>query len=192
MSTKPDTGITRDAALNLLREHLKNDRLIDHCKASEVIMRKLAEQFGEDVDLWGLAGLLHDLDYEMVSEDPARHGAVAADILTQKGVNSKIVNAIRMHNAEGLGLERSALMEHALTCAETITGLIVATALVYPDKKIASVKPSSVTKRMKTAHFARAVNRERIMECEKIGLQLNAFVTLSLEAMSRIADELGL
>ena len=192
MSTLADPGITRDEALELLRTHLKNERLVAHCVASEAIMRKLAARFDQDPDVWGLSGLLHDLDYEMTSEAPDRHAEVGARILEERGVSPEIVNAVRKHNAEGLGLERATTFEHALTCAETITGLIVATALVYPDKKIASVKPKSVTKRMKTAHFARAVSRDRIRECEKIGVPLNDFVVLSLEAMSEIAGELGL
>lgn len=192
MSATTDPGITRDEAMTLLREHLKNERLVSHCVASEAIMRSLALRFDEDPDAWGIAGLLHDLDYEMTAEEPSRHGAEAAKILEDKGVAPLIADVIQKHNAEELGLERTTVFEHALTCAETITGLIVATALVYPDKKIASVKTKSVTKRMKTPHFARAVSRERIRECEKIGIPLSEFVTLSLEAMSGIAEELGL
>ncbi len=187
-----DPGISRENALALLKEHLKNERLVAHCLASEVIMRKLAGHFGENPDIWGLSGLLHDIDYEITGEDSAQHSEVGAKLLEEKGICPEILNAIRKHNAEGLGLERSTLFEHALTCAETITGMIVATALVYPDKKIASVQTKSVTKRMKTPHFARAVSRDRIMECEKIGLPLNEFVNLSLAAMSEIAEELGI
>ena len=185
-------GISREDALTLLKKHLKNERLISHCIASEVIMRHLAKRLNEDSDAWGIAGLLHDLDFEMTNEIESKHGAVAAEILEKEGVSSDIIEAIKTHNAEGLGLTRITMFDHALTCAESITGLIVATALVYPDKKIASVKPKSITKRMKTPHFARAVSRERIMECEKIGLQINEFVVLSLEAMGEISDELGL
>jgi len=192
MSTSVETGITRKEALELLEENLKNEKLISHSRASEVIMGALAVKLGEDRELWELAGLLHDLDYELTGEDPGLHGAETARILEDKGVAPLLLDVIKKHNAEGLGLERSTIFEHALTCAETITGLIVATALVYPDKKISSVKPKSVTKRMKTKHFARAVSRERIMECEKIGLSLNEFVVLSLEAMSEISEELGL
>lgn len=185
-------GISRQDALELLKTHLKNEKLVAHCMASEAIMRALATKFGEDEDAWGIAGLLHDIDYELTDEDPSRHGAEAVDILLSRGVSEAIVEAIKKHNAEGLGLERSTLLDHALTCAESITGLIVATALVYPDKKLASVKPKSVTKRMKTSHFARAVSRERIMECEKINMPLDEFVVLSLGAMGRIAGEIGL
>lgn len=192
MTAISDPGITRDDALELLNTHLNNEKLISHCVASEAIMRALAEKFGEDPDRWGIAGLLHDLDFEMVEEDPARHGNRAAEMLRETGVHEEVVNAIRKHNAEGLGLERSTRFEHALTCAESITGLIVATALVYPDQKLASVKVKSITKRMKTPHFARAVSRERIMECEKIDIPIQEFVGISLAAMQGIADELGL
>jgi putative nucleotidyltransferase with HDIG domain len=175
-----------------LKEHLKNEKLISHCLATEAIMRDLARKLGEDELLWGLAGLLHDLDYEETGEDSASHGAETARILEERGVLPLLSDVIKKHNAEGLGLERMTVFEHALTCAESITGLIVATALVYPDKKIASVKPKSITKRMKTPHFARAVSRERIMECEHAGIPLNEFVSLSLGAMSEIAEEIGL
>jgi len=192
MSTNTDPGITKDGAIKLLKEHLKNEKLISHCIATEAIMRALARKLGKDERLWALAGLLHDLDYEETGEDSARHGAETAKILEEKGVSPLLADVIKKHNAEMLGLERTTTFEHALTCAESITGLIVATALVYPDKKIASVKPKSVTKRMKTRHFARAVSRERIMECEKAGIPLSEFVRISLEAMSEIAGEIGL
>lgn len=192
MSTPTDAGITRDGALALLHTHLKNDRLVSHCKAAEAIMRALAQKFDEDQDFWGLAGLLHDLDYEITGEDSATHGLETAKLLNAAGVSPMLADVIQKHNAEGLGLERTTRFEFALTCAETITGLIVATALVYPDKKLAGVKPKSITKRMKTKHFARAVSRERIMECEKTGLPLHEFVSLSLKAMTGIAGELGL
>jgi putative nucleotidyltransferase with HDIG domain len=185
-------GLPRDDGLSLLKTHLKNDKLVAHCLASEAIMRALAGRLDQNAAVWGLAGLLHDIDYEVTGEDPQRHGLEAEILLSENGIDSDITTAVKRHNAEGLGLERSSVLDHALACAESITGLIVAVALVYPDKKIASVKPKSVTKRMKTRHFARAVSRERIMECEQIGIPLNEFVALSIDAMSGIADELGL
>lgn len=192
MTNISDPGITRADAVKLLQEYLNNERLISHCVASEAIMRALADKFNENPDTWGIAGLLHDLDFQIVDEDPAKHGIETAEILRKKGVDAEVINAIQKHNAEGLGLERSTRFEHALTCAESITGLIVATALVYPDKKLSSVKVKSISKRMKTPHFARAVSRERILECEKIDIPLPDFIGISLEAMKGIADELGL
>jgi putative nucleotidyltransferase with HDIG domain len=192
MSTDTDAGITREQAMGLLETYLENPRLISHCVAAEAIMRSLAKKYAEDETIWGLTGLLHDLDYQITGEDSATHGLETEKILSENNVLPQIIDTIKKHNAEGLGLERTTRFEYALTCAETITGLIVATALVYPDKKLASVKPKSITKRMKTKHFARAVSRERIMECEKMGMPLNDFIVLSLEAMQGIADELGL
>lgn len=192
MTDIQESGISRDEAMALLKQYLKNERLISHSIASEAIMSHLAKKLGENEHDWAMAGLLHDLDYELVQEDASRHGDVAARILCEMGVSEAITDVIRKHNAEGLGLERKTAFEHALTCAETVTGMIVATALVYPDKKISSVNVKSVTKRMKTPHFARAVSRERIRECQKLGLELNEFVELSLAAMTQIADQIGL
>ena len=122
----------------------------------------------------------------------ARHGLVTAGILEGLGVNREIIAAIKAHNADNLGLIRTTPIDFALTAGETITGLIVAVALVYPDKRLKSVKPSSVIKRMKEAHFARTVNREHILLCEKLGLDLPEFVQVSLSAMAAIDNDLGL
>jgi len=182
----------RDAALALLASHIEQDNLIKHCLATEAVMRHLARRLGFDEDIWGLAGLLHDLDYNATKDDMARHGQLTAEILAGLGVNQEIIDAIKAHNAENLGISRRSPIDFALTAGETITGLIVAVALVYPDKRLKSVKPSSVVKRMKEAHFARTVNREHIMLCEKLGLPLPDFVQVSLSAMAAIDTELGL
>jgi putative nucleotidyltransferase with HDIG domain len=192
MSTHTDPGISREKAYKLLKKHLKNEKLISHCLAAEAIMRELAPRFDQDPETWAIAGLLHDIDYEITDGDPSRHGREGAELLLHHGVSPAIADAIEKHNAEGLGLERTTVFDHALACAETITGMIAATALVYPDKKIAGVKPQSVTKRMKTPHFARSVSRDIIMECETIGIPLPDFVAISLKAMAGIADSIGL
>ena len=186
-----EMGITRDQAFALLEEHLKNENLKRHCLATEAIMIALARRFGQDETLWGVTGLLHDLDLDIVGPDMNAHGLKTAEILRAKGVSEEIVKTILSHN-EAVAPPRSSVFEHALAAAETITGLIVATALVYPDKKVASEKPSSVVKRMKEKGFARSASRENIMECEKIGLTLPEFVEVSLGAMKEIADQIGL
>ena len=185
-------GITREEALALLKEHTKTENLVKHCLASEAIMRGLAERLGKDGEMWGIAGLLHDLDFEETKDVPSQHALKTAQILKKRGVCDEVIEAIKAHNAEGLGLTRRSDFDHALAAAETVTGLIVATALVYPDKKLASVQVRSITKRMKKKDFARAVNREIIMECEQLGLSLDEFVGISLEAMKGIHDALGL
>lgn len=182
----------RDTALELLANHIEQDNLKKHCLATEAVMRHLARRLGFDEETWGLSGLLHDLDYNTTKDDMTRHGLITAAILTDQGMSPEIIGAIKAHNAEGLGLVRQTPIDFALTASETITGLIVAVTLVYPDKRIKSVKPSSVVKRMQEAHFARTVNREHILLCEKLGLDLPEFVQICLSAMAAIDTELGL
>ena len=155
-------------------------------------MRSLAARLGGGVDEWGLAGLLHDLDFEETKDTPEKHGLATAELMTEKGFPPHAVQAVKAHNAEGLGLERQGAFDFALTSAEQVTGLIVATALVMPDKKLASVKAKSVAKRMKEKSFARQVDRELIMLCEKLDLPLPDFIELSLAAMCGISEDLGL
>ena len=183
----------RSAALELLKEYVKNPKMISHCLASEAVMRALADKLGEDADKWGLAGLLHDIDVEITNADPLTHSMESVKILEEKGVDQEVIEAIMLHNEDSShNQKRSKKLHHALAAGETITGLIVATALVYPDKKIASVKPKSIVKRMKEKAFAASVKRENIMECEKIGLSIQEFAELSLKAMQEKSEELGL
>jgi putative nucleotidyltransferase with HDIG domain len=184
--------MTRDEAEALLKAHVKNERMLDHSYASEAVLRALARRLGRDVEKWGLAGLLHDIDIEAVGGDLTRHCREAEMILTAAGLDPEIVDAVKMHNEACFGSLRQTEFQHALAAGETVTGLIVATALVYPDKKIASVKVKSVTKRMKEKAFAASVNRDTIRECEKIGLPLDEFVEISLGAMREIAGRIGL
>jgi len=183
----------RDNALELLKKHVKNEKMIAHCLASEAVLRDLAEHLGEDVDQWGLAGLLHDVDIEITGADPQTHALEGARMLEELGVDEEVVEAIRLHNEEAdYAGTRHKPLHHALAAGETITGLITATALVYPDRKVASVKPKSITKRMKEKAFAASVNRDTIRECEKLGIPLPQFVALSLDAMKRVGPEIGL
>lgn len=184
--------MNRNEALDLLGQHVKNDRMISHCLASEAVMRALARRLGRDEEKWGLAGLLHDLDVELCNADLRVHGLETERILRGKGLDDEIIDAIRMHNETAARAKRSTEFQHALAAGETITGLIIATAMVYPDRKIASVKGKSVVKRMKEKAFAASVSRENILECEKIGIPLEEFVELSLHAMRGISDRLGL
>lgn len=187
-----DYGITREAALELVRRHLDNQNLINHSLASEAVMRAVAARLGEDPDKWGLAGLLHDLDSDS-HPDLAVHTIETARLLTEIGVDGEIVEAIRLHNPTAHpGSVRSTRFHHALAASETVTGMIVATALVNPERRLAAVKAKSVTKRFKEKAFARGANREVIAECELIGLPLAEFCAVSLAAMQEIAAEIGL
>lgn len=183
----------REQALELLKTHVSNGNMIKHCLASEAVMRALAARLGADPELWGLAGLLHDLDVEITEGDMARHTHEAARILSEKGLPEPLVDAVRLHNeAAHPGRRRTEVFHKALAAAETVTGMITATALVYPDRRLASVKASSVTKRMKDKRFAASVDRGIILECESLGIGLDEFVELALNAMRGVSSELGL
>lgn len=183
--------ISRQEAIELLDQHIKADNMRKHCLASEAVLRAVARRLGENEDEYGIAGLLHDIDVEITNADPKTHGPYAANILKDK-VSDEMLDAIVMHNEMATGLERTTKFQHALAAGETITGLITATTLVYPDKKIASIKTKSVTKRMKEKAFAASVKRENILECETIGIPIAEFAELSIEAMRGISNELGL
>jgi len=184
--------MSRDEAESLLKKYVRNDKMLYHCYASEAVMRALAQKLGRDEEKWGLAGLLHDIDTEITNADPQKHALVAEELLRDEGIEEDILDAIKMHNEEATGMDRTTEFQHALAAGETITGLIYATALVYPDKKIKDVKVKSVTKRMKQSAFAASVSRENIKECEKIGLSLNEFTEIALNAMKEISDKIGL
>ncbi len=183
--------ISREEALVLLEEKIESIPLRRHMLATEVVLRAAARQTNNDEELWGLTGLLHDIDLEQVDHDPKQHAAQAAEWLVGK-LPAEALAAIRAHNGEELGIERSSTLDHALAAGETLTGLVVATTLVLPSKKIADLKVKSVRKRMKEPRFAASINREIIRESEKLGMDLADFIALGVEAMRGIGPELGL
>jgi len=184
--------LPREEALGMLRKYVKNEKMIAHSLASEAVLFALASHLGRNEQAWAQAGLLHDLDVEVTNADPYTHGPEAAKWLAEMGVDADIVDAIGMHNEVATGKDRFTEFQHALAAGETITGLIMATALVYPDKKIASVKTKSVVKRMKEKAFAASVKRENILECELIGMPIDVFAGIAIAAMTGIADDIGL
>jgi uncharacterized protein len=184
--------LPREQALELLNKFIKNERMIAHSLASEAVMRALAQHLGRNVDQWGQAGLLHDIDVEVTNADARIHGPEGAKWLAEMGVDGEVTDAIAMHNEMAAGKERSTEFQYALAAGETITGLITATTYVYPDRKLTSVKPKSVVKRMKEKAFAASVKRENIMECEKIGIPIDEFAAIAIAAMIPIAEEIGL
>ena len=184
--------MTRDHAWDLLQQYVKNQKMIYHSLSSEAVMKALAKRLGRDEEKWGLAGLLHDIDVEVTNADPATHALKAEEILMDYKLDEEILDVIRMHNEMATGQARTTEFQHALAAGDTLTGIIYATALVYPDKKITDVKAKSITKRMKQKAFAASVKRENIMECELIGIPLQEFVEISLEAMKEIGEKIGL
>ena len=147
----------REEAVKLVEEMVPEPNLKNHMLATEAVMIALAERFGEDVEAWGLAGLVHDLDYAQTVEDFPRHGFVSAEILGGKGVEQEILDAIVAHAGHR---ERVTLLDKALYAADPVTGLVVAAALIHPEKKLEHVKLKSLKKRFKEKQFARGANRE--------------------------------
>jgi putative nucleotidyltransferase with HDIG domain len=185
-------GLTRAEAVQLVRTHIKNQNLVNHCLSTEAVLRAMAEWLGEDPEKWGLAGLLHDLDSETHPE-LTTHTSETVAILTEKGVAPEIIEAIRLHNPTAWpGEQRTTVFHHALAAGETVTGLIIAAAFVNPARKLAAVKAKSVKKRYKEKAFARGADREIIAECEQAGIPLAEFCELSLVSMQAIAEEIGL
>jgi putative nucleotidyltransferase with HDIG domain len=187
--------MTREQALKLLHQNMENQNLRRHCYAVEAVMKALAEKLKGDEEKWGLVGLLHDGDYEKTKNRPKEHTLLMHQWLQETGETDKeILNAILTHNYVHTGKNKpKTKMEWALYCCDELTGLIVATALVMPDKKLSSVKPESVIKKIKDKTFAAAVDRDQIKMCqEKLKIPLEEFVKIALEAMQSINKELGL
>lgn len=185
--------ITRQQAYDILQQHVKGKFMINHHVSSEIVMRAFAQKFNENEDLWGICGLLHDLDWEYTKDNPEEHTKKAAEILRQEGVDEKIIHAVQAHHPSASGIEPSNLMEKCLYTTEELTGLIIACALVQSDKKLASVKPESVIKKLKIKGFARTVNRDIVNQApEVLQLTMEEIIRISLEAMQSIANELGL
>ncbi len=188
-------NINRDQAVALLNEYVKTNHIVTHSYAVEAVMRALAERLApEDVDLWGIAGLLHDLDEDVCGwkEDMSKHGPMTVEILKEKGLGNKAMyDAILAHNPEN-GKKITNNFENALYAADPISGFINAITLVYPDKKLESVKVKSIIKRMKETRFAAGANREAMWSIEDTGISFPDFAELALNAMREISDQLGL
>ncbi len=184
--------MNREEAWELVQKRVSNRNLRNHMLAAEMVMGKLAEHFGEDQEQWGLAGLLHDLDYDETANDPSRHSLVAAEELEKLNVDPEIVHAVKAHNHVH-GIPRDSQMDRALYVCDPLTGLIVAAALILPAKKLAAVTSDFVLNRFNEKGFARGANREQIKRCEpELGLSLAEFVTIGLTAMQENAASIGL
>ncbi len=180
----------REEALALLWEHVRTDYTRRHSLATEAVMRALARRLGQDEDLWGITGLVHDLDYEDVGGDPQRHGVHAAELLEGRGCPRELRDAVVARNGDVLGIPCRTALDFALSAGESITGMVFAMALVLPSRSLADVQARSVRKRLREPRFAANVSRERISQHQGLGLSEEEFVEIAVEAMKSIAGVL--
>ena len=178
-----------EEAKKLMMEKLANGNLQKHSLAVAAVMRHLARKLGGDEEKWALAGMLHDLDYEETLKTPERHSLVTAEWLAPYNLDPEIIDAIKAHGDKA---ERNTMMNKAIWSADPVTGFLVACALVRPEKKLAALEVHSALKRIKEKRFAAGANRDQMNACVDMGLSLEEFMTISLNAMKEIAGELGL
>ncbi|MFW9992771.1 MAG: HDIG domain-containing metalloprotein [Candidatus Odinarchaeota archaeon] len=191
-----DLPLTREEALQLIHEYNKDEKDLIHYLESEAIMGALASKLGEDVDYWRMLALLHDIDWGITKDNLGKHLTKMPGILKKAGFDDDFINAVLSHGyghgiAGLLDKKRTKKIEHALACAETVTGLIHAYALVR-EGKISDMKAKGLKKRFKEKKFAAKVDREIIKECEHLGLTLEEFFGLAIEAVAGIKEEVGL
>jgi putative nucleotidyltransferase with HDIG domain len=183
--------LKRDEALALVKKHVAKPNVINHMIAVEAIMRSIAKHLTESEETWGLAGLLHDIDYEETENTPEKHTLLAGKLLTGT-VPDDLIRAIEAHNSKYTGVTPETRMEKALNACDAISGLLVACALVMPSKKLADVKAETVTKKFKDKDFARGADRQRIITCEELGVPKEKFFEIALAGLKGTATQIGL
>jgi len=176
-----------------MTSHVKNENLQKHMLAVEAAMRFYARKYGEDEEIWAMTGLLHDCDYEEYP-DLREHTHISTSWLREGGYDERIIYAILAHNDLNVATHpRNNLLSHALYACDEVTGMITATALVRPNKSVIGLEVSSVRKKMKTKGFAAGVNRDDLVRgAAELGVDLDEHIVLVIQAMSSIADTLGL
>ena len=181
----------RESTLEILQEFVKTDTLMKHLMAVEAAMRAYARKYGEDEEVWGIAGLLHDFDWETVPT-PEEHPMYGANILRERGYPESIVRAVLTHG-DHTGIQRETLMERTVFAVDELSGFIRAVTLVRPSKSLDDVTPRSVVKKMKDKAFAKDVNRDDIVKgAEELGLDLDEHITFIIESLKPVAADLGL
>jgi putative nucleotidyltransferase with HDIG domain len=181
--------LDRSRAVEELKLRLKDRNLINHSLAVEAIMRKLARYLSEDTDLWGIAGLMHDIDLERIQNDTSRHGLIGGDILEGLNFDETIIYAVRAHNPHNK-YPRRRKIDKALYSSGPMSDLITACARVSPEKKLSEMDDTFIHNRFYEKGFAPEARREQILSCRELNLSLDRFIELSLEAMKEISGEL--
>ncbi len=184
--------ISRVEALKILNDNIKSPNLVKHSLAVEAIMKGLAEYFKEDEEKWGILGLLHDIDYEKTKDKPEEHSLIGSQMLKERGFEDEFTRAVASHN-EVHNILPDSLMAKALFVSDPLSGLIVASTLVLPSKKISDLTVENVLNRFKEKAFARGANRGQIQKCDQyLNLSLEQFIEIALKSMQEISEELGL
>jgi uncharacterized protein len=183
--------LSRNDSIKLLQKYLRDQTLLKHSYAVEAILREIAVFLKKDEHVWGLTGLLHDIDYEYTKQEPEKHATIGAELL-QDLIPEQSTNAIKAHNYQHTMQIPQTSLDKALIAADAVSGLIIATALVIPTKKLSDVKLTTLQKKYKDHSFAKGCNRKRIELCEDIGINVEKFLQLSLRALQNISDLLGL
>jgi len=179
----------REEALETVRKYLKNKNLVKHSLAVEACMRAVASRLNQDVEKWGLAGILHDLDYEITEKSPELHTTETVKILNELKIDPDIIHAVQAHAGQ---VSCQSDMDWAIFSIDPLTGLIIAATLMHPSKKLKEVDLGFIERRYKEKSFARGARREDIEQCKNIGLELDDFISICLEAMQGIDSDLGL
>lgn len=191
-------GLNYEQALALVDKFITEPFTRLHSRETEVIMRALARRFGEDEEQWGIIGLLHDIDWDLTKENCTEHCILAQTILQEAGATDFLIETVISHGFANelipglMDRERSTPVQYCLVAAETLTGLIVSSALVQPDKKLASVSLGSLLGKFKNYKFAAKCDRNLIRECEKAEINTDNFMAIGLDALQGIASELGM
>jgi uncharacterized protein len=181
----------RNESLCLLKKHVGKANLLKHMYAVEAIMLEAADFLSEDKERWAFIGLIHDIDFEKTENSPESHTILAEEMLCGK-VDDEAIKIIKTHNFEHTKIMPQEKIEKALIAADAISGLLIAAALIIPSKKLADVKVESIEKKFKQKDFARNCSRENILFCEQIGIPREKFFEISLRALQKVSDELGL
>jgi hypothetical protein len=183
--------MNREEAIKLIEIYIKEENMKKHCFAVGAIMKELGSFLNENEEKWEIIGLLHDLDYEETKNNLKEHGLKTAEILKDK-IDSEIIEIIKSHNFENLNIIPDKKESYGLIASDALSGLIIATALVRPSKKLEDISVKSVKKKFKQKDFARNVSREKIMFCERLGIDRDKFFEIGIKALQSISKELGL
>lgn len=192
-----ELNITYQQAQGLVNKYITNSITRLHLRETEVFMRALAKRLGEDEEEWGTIGLLHDIDWDLTKTNSTEHCIECQEILKEAGASDFLIETIISHGYSNVMIpqlkekQRSTPIQHCLVASETLTGLIIASTLMTPNKKLVSLSLESLKKRFKDKKFAEKCSRELILECEKANIPLDEFLQIGLTSLQSIANELG-